>query len=223
MRLIGPLQGFAAFTEKEEEYQPETGTVQSDLIPFIANRYNFQSFPVLSPGTMPQPVLPFAGGKFVGEGQPFAIGQLLMTQNADVVVTVTTEQAELVLLDLVKALDENFGFRLGEASKRQLLLSNVVVEFDKGLEEYIGKLSQISDIINNLGAEMPAFNIKRLAFGAGDILVPANDPVAVMQHADFLIERRQGSPYEANRYFCSAPMHTRDLIRALERIETIFS
>jgi hypothetical protein len=42
-----------------------------------------------------------------------------------------------------------------------------------------------------------------------------------MQQADFLIERRVGSPYEANRYFCSAPMHTNDHTRVLEEIEAV--
>jgi hypothetical protein len=221
MRFIGALQGYAAYIEREEEYAPERGAVQTELIEFIRNRYGFQGFPTLSPGTMPLPILLFVGGKFSHGDDAFAVGQFLMAQNADMVVTVTTEQAELVLDDLVSALDEHLGFRLGQATKQKLLLSNVVVEFERGLETMIDKLSKMAVAINHLRPGMPEFNLKRLAFGTGDVLGQSSDPIAIVRHADFLIERRQGLSYEANRYFCSAPMHTADHIRALERIEAI--
>lgn len=35
----------------------------------------------------------------------------------------------------------------------------------------------------------------------------------------FIIERRQGISFERERYFCSAPMRTRDHVDILEKIE----
>lgn len=221
MRLVGRLQGYAAYIELPEEYAPEKGTIQSDLIEFVRNRYGFHGFPTPPPGSMPLSMLLFGGGKFTDGERSFSIGQLLMAQNADMVVTVTTEQAEIVLNDLVAALDQKLGYRLATANKQKLLLSNVVVEFAPGLEENIDKLSKMASVINELRPGKSPFNIKRLAFGEGDVQGLSNDPIAIVRNADFLIERRQGLPYETNRYFCSAPMHTEDHIQALERIEAI--
>jgi hypothetical protein len=220
MRLIGSLQGYAAFSEIGEEYQPTKGVVQNELIQLVVNRYGFQGFPVLPPGTMPQPLLVFGGGKFISGDQSFAISQLAMLPNADIVVAPTTEQAELVLNDLATALDEHLGFRLHTSTKRVMFLSNIVIEFDRGVEEYINAFRGMVAAINKTRKGLPQFNIKRLAFGVGADPPPqANDFLHVMERADFVIERRQGSPYEANRYFCSAPMRTSDHIRVLEEIE----
>jgi hypothetical protein len=220
MRLIGHLQGFAGFREAIEEYQPERGVVQKELIDLVRSKYEFQTFPNTTPGTGPLPIITFVGGKFASNGDSFAITQLAMTQEGDVVVAVTTEQAALVLDDLVKLLDDNLGFRLKTAHKIKRYLSNIVVEFDQGLEECIAQLSEIGNAINRLRPGLQAFSIKRLAFGA-EAVTQTNDPLAAIEMADFLIERRQGSRYEANRYFCSAPMTTRDHLRALEEIEAI--
>ncbi len=142
-----------------------------------------------------------------------------MVPDGDVVMTITTEQADLVLKDLIRLLDETLGYRLRSSKKTQDYVSNIVVEFDRGLEEYIEKLANMACAINEARPGMEAFNIKRLTFGTEDS--QARDTLTAIQTTDFIIERRVGRPFEENRYFCSAPMTTRDHIRTLERIEAI--
>jgi len=220
MRLIGYLQGFAAMREKVEEYLPERGIVQRELVELVRTRYEFQVFPQLGPGVLPQPTLLFAGGKFPGDGDSFGIYQLAMKEDGDVVVATTTEQADKVLNDLVNLLDVNLGYRLGTARITTRYVSNMVVEFDKGFEDYIVSLSKMASAINDLRVGRPAFNIKRISFGEGGI-TETNDPLALVEASDFLIERRTGTSYEANRYFCSAPLPTAEHLSLLERIEAI--
>jgi hypothetical protein len=93
--------------------------------------------------------------------------------------------------------------------------------FDDGLENYISKLSEIAKAINDGRSGKLEFNIKRLAFGQGGIVDSAADPLVAVEIADFLIERRSSMPYEANRYFCSAPLSTTEHVQLLERIEEI--
>src|SRR5271169_2347490 len=115
MKLIGHLQGFAAMREKIEEYLPERGVVQRELVELVRTRYEFQAFPQLPPGVLLPPPWLFAGGKFTGNGDSFGIYQLAMKEDGDVVVTTTTEQADQVLKDLVKILDDSLGYRLRSA------------------------------------------------------------------------------------------------------------
>jgi hypothetical protein len=220
MKLIGYLQGFSAMREKLEEYLPRTGVIPRDQIELIRTRYQFQAFPQFAPGTLPPATMLFVAGKFPSDDAPFAINQLAMKEDGDVVMATTTEQADIVLEDLVKLLDSNLGYRLGTSNRKISRLSNLVVEFDDALENYIGKLSEITRVINDVRSGKPEFNIKRLAFGQGGI-VDAADPLVAVEIADLLIERRSGTPYEANRYFCSAPMGTTEHLQLLERIEAI--
>lgn len=220
MKLIGPLQGYAAFRETIEEYLPKQGVVQNEIIELISRHYAFQSFPRLPPGSAPTPILIFSGGKFESGADAFAISQLVMHPNGDVVVALTTEQAETVLNDLIRLLDSELGFRLGESQKKKSLLSNLVVQFDVNFETQIAAISKICDIVNAArGGEMQVA-LKRLSFGHGDI-EQTNDPLEMVERADFLIERRKGATYAENRFFCSAPLSTTDHVRVLEEIEAV--
>jgi hypothetical protein len=220
MKLIGVMQGYATLRAAPEEYQPERGVVYDELIQVIVERYSFQGFPRFAPGTTPPPMLNFVGGKFSEGDLSFAISQLALYPHGIVVIATNTEQAEIVLKDLVIILNQKLGYRLVSLPSRKNLLSNVVVEFDRGLESYIDMLARISYIINDARTGKPPFNIKRLAFGKSDV-EQTIDPILAVENSDFLIERRQGAPYEINRYFSSAPMSTSDHLRVLEQIEAI--
>jgi hypothetical protein len=207
--------------ERVEEYLPRTGSLPREQIELVRTRYAFQQFPQLLVGMPLPPTFVFTHGKFQDERDSFAIFQLSMKADGDIVLATTTEQAERVLDDLVQLLDTHLGFRLSTAQKTKSFVSNVVVEFDKGLENDISALSRIADAINRLRIGMPALNIKRLAFGLSSGGGEPTDPLLAVEQADFLIERRADMPYEANRYFCSAPLSTTDHIRLLEGLEAV--
>jgi hypothetical protein len=144
-----------------------------------------------------------------------------MTVDGDIAIATRTEQANLFLDDLMRVLDENLGYRLRSGKVTKSFLSNVVVEFDKSLEEYFEAISKMVAVINDARPGRSPFNIKRLGFGEMDISPLQTDPLVTVERADFVIERRVGHPFEENRYFCTAPMTTEDHVRVLERIEAI--
>jgi hypothetical protein len=221
MKLIGPLQGIAAYRKPPEEYQPETGILPHDMIELIRFAYGFHIFPQLQPNTPPPASTEFQGGRFSANGSSFVINRLIMTLDGDIAIATRTEQADLFIDDLIRLLDENLGFRLRIGNLTKSFVSNVVVEFDNGLEEYLEPLSKMIAVINDARPGRSPFNIKRLAFGEADTSPPPTDPLIIIERADFVIERRAGRPLEENRYFCTAPMATEDHIRILERIEAI--
>jgi hypothetical protein len=221
MRVIGPLQGIAAYRQPPEEYQPETGVLPHDMIELIKTAYGFHVFPQLLPNTPLPATNEFQAGRFSANGSTFVISRLIMTADGDIAIATKTEQADLFIDDLVRLLDENLGFRLRMGKLTKSFVSNVVVEFDSGLEEYLEPLSKMIVAINDARSGRSPFNIKRLAFGEPDISPPPTDLLVIIERTDFVIERRAGRPFEENRYFCSAPMATEVHIRTLERIEAI--
>lgn len=222
MKVIGFLQGFALFHEPVEEYSPEKQPPISDIIQLITTTYRFASFPVIQPGGDVPTTLNFIAGAFPEEGDRFAINHLIMAPEADLTVTGSAAQSDLVLNHLISLLDNHFGLRLRSSNITKHYVSNLVVEFDRAFEEYIEKLSHIERAINNYRAiQFPRFKFKRLGFGSKAGGVPQADPITMVEEAEFLIERRAGRPFEQNRYFCSAPMITDEHVRVLEEIEGI--
>ena len=220
MKIIGHMNAAAALRENQEEYAPEKGVVFADLVELVKSTYSFQTFPSAAPGHPLLPTLTFQGGRFGSGPDSFAITLLVMEAEGDVVLTTTTDQGDLVLNSLVTLLDEKLEYRLAGAIKRRSYISNIVVEFDEGLELYIQKLSAIAEAINRARPKLPEFNLKRLAFG-GPNWIPATDQVTTIESAEFLIERRAGTPFGENRFYSSAPMNTADHIRVLTEIEEI--
>ena len=144
--------------------------------------------------------------------------QLASVPNGDIVTAATTEIADAILNDYTKRLDDALGYRFASAMKvHKTFQSNIVVQFDVPLEEQIRGLLKIEAC---LAREIPRallpFKIKRLGFGYGEI-IPALT-LETIDKSDFVIERRAGSPFSENRYFCSAPTTTIEHIRILSEV-----
>ncbi len=220
MRVVGFINAIVAYREKAEEYGPERGVILSDLIEIIRTAYSFQSFPTIPPGQMAAPTLTFGSGKFSDERGDFGVGAIVMEPTADIVLATTTDQAELVLNDLIHRLDKMVGFRLTQTAKKPVYLSNLVVEFDGELNKHIEKLGLILRAINEAHPNESPLGFKRLAFGT-PIMHVAPDQITTLEQNDFIIERRVQEPFKSNRFYCSAPMKTQDHVKVLQQIEKI--
>jgi hypothetical protein len=222
MKLIGVLLGVVAIRGSQEEYIPKMAPVPQDIVELVRQTYQFAVFPQFLPGQVMPHSYTFNNGRFAVNNQTFGIPQLLMVPEGDIAFALSTDQAGLVLDHLFRLLDDTFGYRLMSSNKVISYVSNVVVEFDKSLSEYMASIEKMEKVINTFRPQPTAqpFRIKRFAFGAS-ANPPVLDPLITVENADFLLERRLGHRFEENRYFSSAPMQTNDHIRALEEIEAI--
>ncbi|WP_176342372.1 hypothetical protein, partial [Oceanibaculum nanhaiense] len=97
----------------------------------------------------------------------------------------------------------------------------IVVEFEKNIENLFVNFSTISGIVGESMKYTPHKNENigfiRFAIGADNTKIAGLNPVP------FTIERRVGSPFEHNRFFCEAPLPTDKHVKALEAIETRLS
>jgi len=226
MKFIGPVNGTVALHVLGDDVTPPRGIVTRDLINFITTNYQFTVFPQIPQGIPPAliPSFNFQSGFMTVGTEKIPIVQLSVVKNGDLVTAVTTETADIVLNDLMARLNEQFGYRFRTAEMHRTYLSNFIVQFDGGLEKIIDALGRIETILSeHIPRQSMPFKIKRLAFGYGDP-VPLSSPMSLdaVDNADFTIERRNGSPYSENRFFCSAPVRTAEHLALLERIEKEF-
>lgn len=175
--------------------------------------------PVAAMGISMQPLL-FLNGSAILDERTIGIAQLYLSIDLSqiIVTTDTTENGDLVADDILSILEADYKFR--EAKQRTLRTygSSVIVEFERGLEDYISALTKIQELITPvcnqaLQIDQP-MKIERLTFGHDATLLPSSKV-----SGNFLIERRVGHPFSENRYFCGAPIRTTEHIRLLEEIE----
>lgn len=222
MKLIGVLHGIAAFRENIEEYVPERLPPSQEFVQTLRDTYQFQQFPVFLPNVQINTWY-FMHGKYVDERGSFGISQLIMSPKGDSVATAHTDQSDVVLDHLINLMDTRFGYRLKQSRLKKIYWSNIVVEFEPGIEEALRQIAAIERIVTNGANKGRPFKIKSLTFGTSPTptvaMVPNQDVIDFTDAVDFSIERRADQPFEQNRYFSSAPMRTEDHKKALQDIE----
>jgi len=216
MKLISSVFGMAAVKVPGDSVAPLEGAVIKDVIEAIGRKYEFATKPPLQLAAQGQLAV-FQGGALKADDRRIGIIQLALLANGDIAMAQTTEQADLIVSDLINFLEETFGFRYKSAEKERLHMSNVVVQFEKEAGQAFDRFAAMENLLND-GKE-PRFQFKRLGFGQGDITAANALSVESLQNADFAIERRAGEPYSSNRFFCSAPMQTREHLAILEKFE----
>lgn len=236
VKLISNIAGTAGFRGSPDDLAPTRAFVVADLISELTARYKFPSPAAptllgqqpLQPNLMP---LSFSSGEFEGGDHKVFIHGLWIANNGAVVQAVTSEEAEVVLNDLISFLDSSFEFQIAKSTIRREFTAKVVVKFDEPLEKYLRGLETANQIVRealSVPGEEP-YSIKRLAFGK-EIWSPQNVSaipglfsLEAFDLMDFLIERRVNHPFIDNRYFVHAPIGTQKTVKTLQALETALS
>jgi hypothetical protein len=225
MKLISKLQGFSTLRVSPDEAMPQGGFVFPSVIAALRETYKFTVFPEFAPGEMPlvqlSPIgLAFQNGEFEIDGSRVAIAQLQLFLNGIAVGAQATEFSDAILENVMDLLDSKFGFRFRDSEAQRGHISNVVVQFERSLEDAIPQFNIIRDIFFEASqpedGEKKPLVMKGLKLGSQ----PRN-LINLLQanQFDFNIERRAGSPFSSNRYFCGAPLASDEHLRVLEEIE----
>jgi hypothetical protein len=225
MKLINSLQGVTAIQVSADDVLPLRGLVISDLIRFIGDTYQFVIRPQITSELALAQNFTFQAGEFSKGDDKFAIAQLSILPNGDVITAASTEISQMIMDDYIERLDNVLNFRYDSAEMRRLYLSGLVVEFEApGIAEKIESIAKIESILNREihRAEVP-FKIKRLAFGYGDVNVQPILSIDSIEKSDFVLERRTGEPYSKNRFYSSAPVSTSEHVRILNLIEQVLA
>jgi hypothetical protein len=221
MKLIATVQGTVGLFASHDDVVPPNGVAVSDLIRVIGDTYKFSVRPPVEHLQTPlMSQLVFQSGVLEIGNEKLPITQLVTFPTGEMVSAINTDLAERVMDHYTALLDRELGYRFASAPTRKIYQSNIVVEFDKGLEEKITALKKIEELVSGDIKRSEPFKIKRLAFGSGRVGLPFIQlSLSGLEKTDFVIERRDPEPYDKNRYFCGAPTKTQDLIRLVEKIE----
>lgn len=210
MKIIASQEARSVARLPQEDITLPPSFSSRDFIDLVAMTYKFTSFPELTPQWVKQPTrtMTFDLGELVLEDRKITINRLDVYSDAAVVTAQTTEDGDVVL-DSLLTLMKNAGYAIREKSIRRNYISAVIVEFDDGIEAYIQAVKSLEDVVSkvfreNLGVETPA-QVMRIGFACDPSQLRGEDLRSV---AELTIERRANYPFDANRYFSSAPLKT---------------
>ena len=227
MKIVSSLLGVSAFRGHWDDMSPINGVVWGDLVKKISETYKFTSVPTVPTGSGPTIQVVFQAGEFESDGAKISIHSLFLTNRGAAIQSLTTQHSDLVLESLISLLDESFGFRIRASDFKRDHASNVVVQFDKSVENVVEAIARIGDLVRerlSLPKDQP-YSLKRLAFGKEPVVAAENAQVLAgleaVDYMDFTIERRANASFSENRYFAGAPMSTESLFRTLEAIEQL--
>ncbi len=217
MNLISTEHGQSLQLFVAEEVRPPSGLYLPDLIRKISERYAFAILPA-NYETVFKEGAKYKEGRFVTEGRTISVKELGFFADGVLAVTWNTDDAEIVLNDLIVWAGQNFGFREARTKLPRRFVSSVVVEFDVELSRALTAFDELQEGFASAIKEKydmyPEINASRIALSA--------DPTKLRPETtfEFAIERRAGRPFSENRYFSSATLPTAshlDLLGAFER------
>lgn len=116
----------------------------------------------------------------------------------------------------------DFGMTIKDAdAPSQIFVSNVEVECHTSLAQALGKFSSINDKITALlasyGQEVPTFEATHVTFHCDTLKIEGVRPTM------FSFERRAEQPFDAEMYYSSAPLKSKDHLKILDVLEKILS
>jgi hypothetical protein len=221
MRLIGTESGRVILLFPIEEMRPLRGLVLADSVRLLNERYQFAYPPDLSrwENVQNNPLL-FRSGKLEKNGCTLPVAELGIYSDGITVNASSTEEAEEILNDLLDWSKKALGMRELQRSARKRYHSAIVVEFDHDVGKLLSCYAEICSLLSE--SLKAAYNVEnkirlsRLAFSQDPTTIPPSLPAG-----ELIMERRVNYPYDANRFFCSAHLATKEHVRLLQQIEEL--
>jgi hypothetical protein len=207
-----------------EEVVPLDGITSADIIDDVVSRYAFAKRPDL---TLPKDELQKVGLKFENGRCQFGnrtVSILSCTVFTDGVVidASNTDDAEEFWEDVSKWMIAEKRFRDFTIKPARRFISQVVVEFDKPLSKLFKSFEVITELVSNKINEVYETN-RRLDLGRLDLEFGRISEFTTQTLPKFIIERRANIQFSRERYYCSAPIRTKDHLRVLEEIEEVIA
>ncbi len=179
-------------------------------------RYGFSKYPA-SYDEMSSERIEFTHGQF----NDCAI-ESLEIYNDGVIITSRSNTALIdnFLTDLTGFIEDTLEMSVIKThSIDRIYESNLIFESEKELLKPLKAFSEISQFINNNLRDTIGLDVNYQPLGWAMAADQAENPS--LKPITFRLERRVGSEFKLNQFVSSAPMQTKDHIKALEQLESL--
>jgi hypothetical protein len=163
----------------------------------------------------------FQGGKVVCEGREIAVESMSVHSDGIIVACRSTSDGDLVVDDAVEWGISFWGWRRPKTIIPRVYTSWIIVDFHSSTSTLFRNFAKLQKLIADAHEEAGG---ARLDFEVAKLSIAA-DPKSLPQftNTEYLIDRRQDTPFSQNRFFCSAPLRTDAHLRLLEKLERLLA
>lgn len=219
MKLIGHQLGRIIVLFPMEEVRPTKGVSMIDMLTGVRERYRFVKIPDVNNPTFDsnREGYTFKSGSFLYKEEKIAIDEFTIYNDGISVSCFHTKYADAFFEDIFLWAKEKFDLREFAREPRKIYRSQIIVEFDKSLNQLVKDFSVISHLVQlaysqYTGRDNP-INLNRIDFRIDVTKVSGVTPVS------FVIERRVDISHDTERYICEAPIPSDAHLKLLNSIE----
>lgn len=219
MKFIGHQLGRIIVLFPTEEVRPTKGVPMLDMLTGIKERYKFVKLPDVNNPTFDpnKEGHAFKSGSFLYKEEKIAIDEFTIYNDGISVSCFHTKFADAFFEDVILWAKETFDLREFAREPRKIYRSQIVVEFDKSLNQLVKDFSVISHLVQlaysqYTGHDNP-INLNRIDFRMDDTKVRGVTPVS------FGIERRIDISHDTERYISEASIPSDPHLQLLQSIE----
>lgn len=220
MKLIGPEVGRYILIFPWEEVRPFSGMGIPFTVHALTERYKFQFPPPLNRTwkEIEGSILEFREGIFVDEPHTAVVNELSLYSDGFAVQCRMTDDAERVAKDMIEWAQRDMDFRQFVRDPIKLHFSQVVVQFEANVERLLKDWTEIQQLlsaaVSRRHPNATPVRLQRFSF--------KSDPMTMVNAnltSEFVIERRANEPFGSNRFVCSGPLPTHDLLTLLSGLD----
>lgn len=219
MKLIGHQLGRIIVLFPTEEVRPAKGIPLLDMLTGVRERYKFVKLPDVNNPTFDanREGYAFKSGSFLYKEEKIAIDEFTIYNDGISVSCFHTKFADAFFEDIFLWAKEKFDLREFAREPRKMYRSQIIVEFDKSLNQLVKDFSVISHLVQlaysqYTGRDNP-INLNRIDFRMDDTKVRGVTPVP------FGIERRIDISHDTERYISEAAIPSDPHLQLLQSIE----
>lgn len=220
MNLISALNGRSTQLFSLDEVRSERPPYLPEVIDRFLSRYGFVDRP--DPRNAVDQGIKFVRGRLKKNDETISIESLDIYNDGIVVVCSNTTDADVVLDDAIEWGMQAFGMRQPIQMPPRTYMSWLVVDFEESaVASIVSKFSRIQNLIQSsfesAYGQRHSFELFRIAFNVDPKLLPPHTLT------DYSIDRRGGVSYSEDRFFCGAPLQTKQHVEFLESFEKILA
>jgi hypothetical protein len=203
-----------------EEVIPLGGIAAPGMVNEVISRYNFAKGPDLGlpREELQKTGLKYENGSYNAQNRPVPIVSFVIYSDGVVVDASKTEDAEEFWDDLCRWMISEKKFRDFTIAPSRRFLSQIIIEFDKPLSKLIGGFEFLTRTVSDKLDAIYDTQIK-LGFARVDLEFDRISERSSLIIPKFIIERRANIPFSRERYFCAAPLRSKDHVEVLQKLE----
>jgi hypothetical protein len=202
------------------ELNPAGKAIFPEIMIWLGEKYAFQTFPksVAEVDTEKKGFL-FKTGEFQSDEGPITVNFSFFSDGVVAETWSSTENGDAFLEEVLRSAASKYGLVYRpEMIRSRTYISELVVQLDHSLGDINTKIARFCEALNGIFArhKLAPFEMTGMKF-APDVLHTAYKPPGLF------IERKQGEPFAANRFWSQSPFTTKEHLFALEEFEKLLA